>query len=166
MNDADSSSYIHVHLGQQTLCLHSGPVVVRHYQVSTARNGPGERAGSECTPRGWHRIAARIGEGAALHTVFVGRKPTGERWSPEFAASHPGRDWILTRILWLEGTEPGRNQGGDCDTFSRYIYLHGTPDDVVLGIPGSRGCVRMRGSDIIDLHDRVQVGCRVLLSED
>lgn len=128
---------------------------VRHYAVSTATNGPGERRGSHCTPRGRHIVRAKIGAGAAPNTVFVGRRPTGELWSPELAEQHPGRDWILTRILWLSGCEPGFNRLGEVDTMRRYIYIHGSPDAVPMGVPGSIGCVRMRNADIIELFELV-----------
>lgn len=156
--------HIEIDLSRQRLRLALAQVTLREYPVSTARNGAGEREGSECTPRGRHFIAARIGAGMPPGTVFVARKPTGEVWSPTFAASQaPERDWILTRILWLAGAEPGRNQGGDCDTYARYIYLHGTPDSVAVGQPGSRGCVRMRNADIIELFTAVAVGCPVFI---
>ena len=155
---------IEINLAAQCLCLALGRRVLRAFAVSTARNGAGEREGSECTPRGRHHIAARIGAGMPLNTVFKARQPTGEIWTAAYAATQPeGRDWILTRILWLAGNEPGVNQGGDLDTYSRYIYLHGTPDTVALGVPGSRGCVRMRNADIIELFDSVAVGCPVLI---
>ena len=155
---------IDIDLATQRLRLLLGDRVLRQFSVSTARNGAGEQEGSECTPRGLHHIAARIGAGMPENTVFVGRRPTGETWSPAFAATQPAtRDWILTRILWLAGNEPGFNQGGDLDTYSRYIYLHGTPDTVTLGVPGSRGCVRMRNADIIELFDSVAVGCPVFI---
>jgi L,D-transpeptidase YbiS len=136
-------------------------VLVRRYRVSTARNGSGERRGSYCTPSGRHVIRARIGSGSPANTVFVRRRPTGECWSPELAASHPGRDWILTRILWLSGCEPGFNRLGEVDTMRRYIYLHGSPDTVEMGVPGSIGCVRMRNRDIIELFDLVSAGTPV-----
>ena len=155
---------IEIDLASQCLRLMLGQRVLRHFPVSTARNGPGEREGSECTPRGRHHIAARIGAGMPVNSVFTARRPTGEIWSPAFAATQPeGRDWILPRILWLAGNEAGFNQGGDVDTRSRYIYLHGTPDTVALGVPGSRGCVRMRNAHIIELFDGVAVGCPVLI---
>ncbi len=138
--------------------------MVREYWVSTAANGPGEVRNSECTPRGQHAIARKIGAGASPGTVFSARQPTGEIWSPQFAATQPaGRDWILTRILWLTGLEPGFNQGGEVDTFARYIYLHGTPDTSPLGAVGSRGCVRLRNADIIELFDCVEEGDPVWL---
>ena len=125
------------------------------YLVSTASRGPGEKNGSLCTPRGRHIVRARIGAGQPLNAVFVRRRPTGEVWSPEFGAANPGRDWILTRILWLSGCEPGRNRLGDVDTMRRYIYIHGSPDIAEMGKPGSIGCVRMRNADIVELFDLV-----------
>ena len=131
------------------------------YPVSTAKNGAGEQNGSYCTPRGRHIIRAKVGAGktaqCAENTVFVRRRPTGEIWSPALAAQFPGRDWILTRILWLSGTEPGKNRLGSVDTMRRYVYIHGSPDTVAMGTPGSIGCVRMRNRDIIELFDRVPV---------
>jgi lipoprotein-anchoring transpeptidase ErfK/SrfK len=134
---------------------------IRRYTVSTARNGLGERSGSHCTPRGRHLIRARIGTGQPVNTVFRGRRPTGELWSPQLAAQHPGRDWILTRILWLSGCEPGFNRLGAVDTMRRYIYIHGTPDTVPVGSPGSIGCIRMRNIDIVELFDLVSAGTPV-----
>ncbi|MCH9826112.1 MAG: L,D-transpeptidase [Gammaproteobacteria bacterium] len=131
------------------------------YVVSTAANGAGEREGSGCTPRGRHRIRARIGAGEPLGTVFVGRRATGEIWTPQLAATHPQRDWILTRILWLCGCEPGFNRFGDCDSQRRYIYIHGTPDSEPMGEPRSHGCIRMRNRDIVELFDRVGAGTPV-----
>lgn len=131
------------------------------YPVSTAKNGVGEQNGSYCTPRGRHIIRAKVGADetaqCAENTVFVRRRPTGEIWSPALAAQFPGRDWILTRILWLSGTEPGKNRLGSVDTMRRYVYIHGSPDTVAMGTPGSIGCVRMRNRDIIELFDRVPV---------
>lgn len=157
--------HIVINLKQQTLALYEGDEVVAQYPVSTARNGAGEHQGSFCTPRGRHRIRAKIGAGAATNTVFIGRRPTGEIYSPELAAESARTDWILTRILWLCGEEIGRNRLGDVDTMRRYIYLHGTPDSVELGQPGSIGCVRMRNTDIIQLFDAVNVGTGVDIQE-
>ncbi len=128
---------------------------LRRYIVSTAAKGAGEQNGSHCTPRGRHLIRAKIGAGAPPNTVFVRRRPTGEIWTPELAARFPGRDWILTRILWLSGCEPGKNRLGCVDTMRRYIYIHGSPDSVPMGIPGSIGCIRMRNDEITDLFDLV-----------
>ena len=127
----------------------------RTYSVSTAKKGPGERNGSLCTPRGRHIVRAKIGAGQPLNCVFVRRRPTGEVWTPELHERYPGRDWILTRILWLSGREPGRNRLGDVDTMRRYIYIHGSPDSAEMGKPGSIGCIRMRNRDIVELFDLV-----------
>ncbi len=134
---------------------------LRRYAVSTARNGAGEASGSNCTPRGRHIVRAKIGTGQPVNTVFVGRRPTGEIYTPELRERFPGRDWILTRILWLLGCEPGFNRLGEVDTMRRYIYIHGSPDDVAMGTPGSIGCIRMRNADMIELFERVAPGTPV-----
>ncbi len=139
--------------------------VLRRYAVSTAANGVGEISGSYCTPRGKHIIRAKIGAGQPENTVFVGRRPTGEIYTPELGAKFPGRDWILTRILWLSGCEVGFNRLGKCDTMRRYIYIHGTPDSVQLGIPDSHGCIRMRNADLTELYDLVPAGTAVEIIE-
>ena len=134
---------------------------LRCYAVSTAANGPGELRGSHCTPRGRHVIRAKIGAGQPENTVFVRRRPTGEIYTPALGAQFPERDWILTRILWLSGCEPGFNRLGKNDTMRRYIYIHGTPDSVQLGAPGSHGCIRMRNNDLIKLFDQIATGTPV-----
>ena len=151
-----------IHIPGQTLALFDdNGSLLQTYPVSTGANGAGEENGSFCTPRGRHVIRAKIGAGQPLNTVFVKRRPTGEIYSPELGARHPGRDWILTRILWLSGQESGYNRGGSCDTMRRYIYVHGTPDDTELGRPGSRGCIRMRNAELLELFDRVAAGMAV-----
>lgn len=156
---------IRISLPDQQLELLEGNRTVATYPVSTARNGPGERRGSECTPRGWHRIRIKIGAGVPLNTVFVGRRPTGEIYDPELAARYPDRDWILTRILWLTGLEPGCNRGGDCDTLRRFIYIHGCPDTAPMGEPLSHGCIRMCNRDLLELFERVKAGNPVFISD-
>ncbi len=133
----------------------------RRYAVSTAANGVGEANGSYCTPRGRHIVRAKIGAGQPENTVFVRRRPTGEIYTPELGARFPERDWILTRILWLSGCEPGFNRLGEVDTMRRFIYIHGSPDTVAMGAPGSHGCVRMRNADVMDLFERVAAGTPV-----
>jgi len=158
-------NYLHIKLSEQRLRVWKGGRLLREYPVSTAVRGAGERLGSEQTPRGWHRIRALIGGGCAPGSVFVGRRPTGETYSEELARCYPQRDWILTRILWLCGNEPGRNRFGAVDSMRRYIYIHGCPDSEPMGEPRSHGCVRMRNRDIIDLFDQVQAGFPVLIEE-
>jgi len=140
-------------------------MLIKRYQVSTSKLGAGERNGSFCTPRGRHVIRAKIGAGMPENSVFVERRPTGEIFTPELGGNFPGRDWILTRILWLSGCEVGLNRLGDVDTMRRFIYIHGSPDSVELGKPGSAGCIRMHNKDLLDLFERVQVGDEVLISE-
>jgi lipoprotein-anchoring transpeptidase ErfK/SrfK len=163
-SDSDAP-WIHVSIREQVLELVQGSRCLSRWPVSTGRAGPGERNGSGGTPRGWHVIRARIGAGMPLGTVFRGRRPTGEIYTPELGSRCPGRDWILTRILWLSGLEPGRNRLGDVDTMRRYIYIHGGPDDAPVGVPGSRGCVRMRNADVMALFERAPAGTRVLIEE-
>ena len=146
---------IEIDAGKQELRLLDGARVLKRYAVSTSKNGLGERNGSLCTPRGRHIVRAKVGAGQPPGAVFVRRRPTGEVWTPELHARCPGRDWILTRILWLSGCEPGKNRLGEVDTMRRYIYIHGSPDPAEMGKPGSIGCVRMRNRDIAELFELV-----------
>lgn len=154
-----------INLSRQTLELREDARVLKRYAVSAAKNGAGEKNGSQCTPRGRHVIRAKIGAGQPHNAVFVARRPTGEIYSPALRAQHPGRDWILTRILWLGGLEPGRNRYKDVSTMPRYVYLHGTPDETELGKPGSHGCVRMRNAEIVELFEQVEAGTPVEIVE-
>ncbi len=154
---------LEVLIPSQELLLEEDGKVMKRYRVSTALKGAGERFGSECTPRGRHRIRLKIGEGCPPGTVFVARRPTGEIYTPELGRRHPGRDWILTRILWLTGADPGFNRGGHCDTLRRYIYIHGTAEEPLVGTPVSHGCIRMRSGDILELFDRVSNGTEVYI---
>jgi lipoprotein-anchoring transpeptidase ErfK/SrfK len=156
---------IDIDLTRQRLTLLDGTRVVRDCTVSTGANGIGEIQGSGCTPRGRHIVRAKIGAGAPPNAVFVARRWTGELWTPELHQAMSGRDWMLTRILWLSGTERGRNRLGCVDTFRRFIYLHGTPAVTRLGVPGSKGCVRMANADIIELFDLIPVGTEVEIHE-
>ena len=148
-------------IAAQTLELWRGGRLLRTYAVSTSKHGAGEIEGSHRTPRGRHVVRAKIGNGEPENAVFRGRRPTGEIYSALLARAQPGRDWILTRILWLSGTEVGRNRLGQVDTMRRYIYIHGTPDTEPLGVPGSIGCIRMRNRDVMELFDLVPSGTPV-----
>jgi len=156
-------TWLRVDLDRQRLQLLHGEQVQLSFAVSTAANGAGEQFGSGCTPRGWHQIRARIGAGCPINTVFVGRRATGEIYRPELAAAEPGRDWILTRILWLSGLQPEVNRLGKVDTMRRFIYIHGCPDGTPLGVMGSHGCVRMDNHQLMTLYERVSAGTRVLI---
>jgi lipoprotein-anchoring transpeptidase ErfK/SrfK len=153
---------IEISIPDQTLTLRSDQgTALKRYLVSTSRNGAGEQQGSFCTPRGEHIVRAKIGAGHSVNTVFVRRRPTGEIWTRELAERFPGRDWILTRILWLSGREPGRNRLGEVDSMRRYIYIHGSPDTVGMGKPGSIGCIRMLNQDVAELFELVSPGTQV-----
>jgi lipoprotein-anchoring transpeptidase ErfK/SrfK len=156
---------IAIHIGSQSLELFDDQDrLLRNYAISSALKGTGQRRGSFCTPLGRHIIRAKIGAGQPENTVFVGRRPTGEIYTPALGAAFPGRDWMLTRILWLSGCEVGHNRLGEVDTMRRYIYIHGCPDSVPMGVPGSIGCIRMRNRDVIELFDSVSVGTSVKIS--
>jgi lipoprotein-anchoring transpeptidase ErfK/SrfK len=159
------SFILNVNIKQQMLHVIKNNQIIRSYLIGTGKKGLGEQKGSEKTPRGWHKIRAKIGANQAENTVFVGRRPTGEIYNAELRAQHPDRDWILTRILWLSGLEPGFNRLGDVDTMRRFIYIHGCPDDHMLGFPSSHGCIKMRNEDVIELFDMIPVGTKILIQE-
>ena len=157
---------VRVDIGEQVLSVFGADgACIRRYPVSTAANGAGEESGSYCTPHNQHHIHTQINTNTPYNTIFHSRRPTGEVWSAQFAAAHPGKDWVLTRILWLCGEELGRNRGGHVDSMRRYIYIHGTGDDQPMGVPLSHGCVRMRNRDIMELFDLVRVGTKVEICE-
>lgn len=160
-----NNKMIKISINSQTLQLFGDNQLIQEYSVSTAKNGPGEVFGSEKTPRGLHIVRAKIGGNNAPNTVFVQRRPTGEIYSPKLKELFPNRDWILTRILWLSGTEVGKNRLGNVDTMRRFIYIHGTPDEVPMGTPGSRGCIRMRNSELITLYNLIPPYTPVLINE-
>jgi len=130
------------------------------YPVSTAARGGGNERDSFKTPLGRHRICAKIGEDMPANTVFIGRQPVGF-YTP--GKSDPARDWILGRILWLDGMEPGKNKRGHVDTKRRYIYIHGTHDEARLGTPVSHGCIRMAMADMLEVFEHAHTGERVLI---
>src|SRR5262245_29237636 len=160
-----SNRWVRISLCTQHLEVCERAGVIACYPVSTSAKGAGERVGSEQTPRGAHEVRELIGEGAARGAVFVGRCLTGETYTRELRAEDPDRDWILSRVIWLSGLEAGRNLGGEVDTYDRYIYIHGTPEDEPMGEPRSHGCVRMRNEDVIDLFALLELGTLVQIEE-
>jgi lipoprotein-anchoring transpeptidase ErfK/SrfK len=160
-----TSKYLDICITNQQLTLFAEGNKLQCYPVSTARNGPGELMGSECTPTGWHKIRAKIGAGQPLNSVFIARRATGEIYGADLGKQHPQRDWILTRILWLGGLEPGKNRYGKVDSAWRYIYIHGCPDELMNGNPESHGCIRMKNADVLDLFNRIGVGTKVYIHE-
>jgi len=164
-NKKNLAACLEVNISTQQLHLFEFGKIIKSYTISTAKNGPGERFGSECTPRGWHIVRAKIGQGEADNMVFIGRRPTGEIYQPHMRKEFPRRDWILTRIMWLSGCEVGKNRLTNLDTMRRYIYIHGCPDEDIMGIPGSHGCIKMRNKDVIELFNRIEKYTPVLIKE-
>jgi hypothetical protein len=161
----DQEAWIEIDISRQCLVLWQGEAPFREWPISTALAGTGQREGSGCTPLGWHYVRAAIGEGQPPGAVFRGRRPTGEVFNAALAEACPERDWILTRILWLCGLEPGFNRGGDVDSQRRYIYLHGTPPDQPMGEPRSHGCIRMRDDALLEVYALAPPGTPVWLHE-
>ena len=159
----ESEQYLIISIVKQQLSLYREGIIDKTYSVSTAKNGAGEQMGSECTPTGWHNIRAKIGKDQPLNAVFIGRRPTGEIYTPDLKNQYQHRDWILTRILWLGGLEPGKNRYGNVDSSWRYIYIHGCPDELMKGKPESHGCIRMKNADVADLFNSIDVGIKVLI---
>ena len=159
----EAEQYLTISISKQQLSLYRKGIIDKTYPVSTAKNGAGERMGSECTPTGWHKIRAKIGGDQPLNAVFIGRRPTGEICTSDLKNQNKHRDWILTRILWLGGLEPGKNRYGRVDSTWRYIYIHGCPDELMKGKPESHGCIRMKNADVADLFNRINVGIKVLI---
>ena len=150
-----------IDLANQRLYL---PKLQKNYQISSGKNGIGEQENTGKTPRGWHRVAEKFGHDAPKNTVFVARQPTGEIYHLQLADLFPLRDWILSRILWLDGLEEGFNHGEGCDTFKRYIYIHGTPEIEPMGVPMSHGCIRMHNDDVIELFELIPTQALVYIS--
>lgn len=148
----DTNNIMLVSLKEQRMALYHKGKRVATFPVSTSKFGVGDRPGSNCTPVGELEVASKIGDGQPLGMVFKGRRPTGEVLPP----NAPGRDPIVTRILWLRGRESGTR-----NAFNRYIYIHGTPEEDKIGKPASYGCIRMRSRDIAQLYDRIGVGAKV-----
>ena len=149
-----------VNISRQTVSLFEDNKFVKKFHCSTSRFGIGQIDGSNCTPLGLHRIAEKIGGGEPAGTVFKAREIIGHTSQPEFADAK-----ITTRILWLEGLEPGFNQGGNVDSHARYIYIHGTGDQATIGRPASFGCIHLADADMISLFDLLPSGTLVWIAE-
>jgi lipoprotein-anchoring transpeptidase ErfK/SrfK len=159
-----TETYLNISIAEQQLAFVRNGVISKTYPISTAKNGAGECKGSECTPRGWHRIRVKIGDSSPLNSVFVGRRATGEIYTPTLSQEYPKRDWVLSRILWLGGLESGKNRYGNVDSTWRYIYIHGCPDELMDGQPKSHGCIRMKNQDVVELFSTVDIGLKVLIA--
>lgn len=160
------TTLIRVIIEKQYLELYKHNTLIAKYPISTAKNGTGQRYGSMQTPLGRHRICQKIGEGAPMGAVFKARIPTGEIYTSELELIHPERkDWIITRILWLEGLEEGFNKGGNVDSKYRKIYLHASPDSRPMGQPYSHGCICLCNQDMLDLFAQVSVNDEVSIEK-
>ncbi len=153
---------IWVSSNRQELYLIENWKIIKKYNCSTGLAGMGNVQDSGMTPVGWHKIEAKIGDGLAMGAVMKGRKWTGDIWQEAIVSDG---DMILSRIMWLKGLEAGKNLGGNVDSYSRYIYIHGTNDVDGLGKPRSHGCVRLDPQEVIDLYNRIEVNCRVLVTD-
>lgn len=153
----DHSNKMIVSVRDQKMLLVSEGIPIKSYKISTSKFGVGDRPGSNYTPLGHMKVAKKIGDKAPLGCVFKKRRPTGEVVKP----NAPGRDPIVTRIIWLTGTE-SRNR----NAFKRGIYIHGTPEEKRLGRPASYGCIRMSSRDVSDLYKRINYGADVFIIRD
>lgn len=156
-----------VNISTQKLILYEWGQPVKEYPISTAKNGVGNRNGSLQTPLGLHQVSEKIGSNSPTHSIFESRVATGQIWRPGGGESG---DLILSRILRLKGLEPGLNKGRNAqgivvDSYERFIYIHGTNHERLLGIPASQGCIRMGNGDILDLFSRVKTGALVWIAE-
>lgn len=154
-----------ISIADQQCRLYDDDLLIFEAAISSARNGVGQQKESGCTPLGLHQIRACIGANQPKNTVFVGRRPTGEIYTPKLGLQFPERDWILTRILWLSGLELGKNRLANIDTMQRYIYIHGCPDSLPVGDPLSHGCIRMHNKHLLVLFDLVKLGTKVMIHQ-
>lgn len=152
---------IKVDISEQKLYLLDNEQVVKTYPVSTSKYGIGGTQGSNKTPLGRHVVAEKIGDGAPLNTIFKSRQNTGRLAKIDYDSEE---DYVTTRILWLQGLEQGVNLGPGVDSHKRYIYIHGTHEEALIGQPASHGCIRMRNQDVLELFNRVPEGIEVLIS--
>lgn len=157
---------IQIRLSKQKLYLLDANLkIVKEYLVSTSAYGEGNQSGSFQTPLGEHVVSEKIGADAPMMEVFIGRKPQGLLADLMEKGVALPEDIISSRIMWLEGREPSVNQGGDVDSYQRYIYIHGTSEEDKIGRPASHGCIRMKNADVIDLFDLVDTGCPVYIEK-
>jgi len=166
MTEDSSELRLVVSVAQQRLSLMRGNQLIKEYPVSTSRYGTGSEDGSFRTPLGAHRIREKHGAGEPVNQVFTGRQPIGVLDDLLASGQALPDDIITSRILWLEGLEPGTNCGEGIDSYARYIYIHGTNEEQQIGTPASHGCIRMRNRDVIELFDQVETGTRVDITQD
>lgn len=157
---------ININVTQQQLrLLDEEGHLLHQYPVSTSKYGTGNENGSEKTPLGLHRIKHKLGGAMPVNEVYIGRVPHGNLEECVQQGVDLPDDVIMSRIMWLEGMEPGRNQGGYVDSYQRYIYIHGTNHEENIGTPSSIGCIRMCNADVVEMFRLVEVGSEVLIEE-
>jgi len=154
-----------VNIKQQQLFYYGDEKLLKQYPISSSEKGVGNLQDSYQTPLGLHQIKEKIGDGCEIYEVFIGRQPQGNFFELQNSDIELPDDIISSRILWLDGLEAGINQGGDVDTYQRYIYIHGTMDEDKIGQPVSHGCIRMLNKDIVELYSQLEIGCEVLIEE-
>lgn len=165
IQSAANEFIITINTSRQELFVFEGREIIRIYPVSTSRYGVGNQRNSDKTPLGTHFIVAKIGKEAKIGTIFEHRKNTGQIAEIYTDTTHIKEDLITTRILWLKGIVLGLNEGGEVDSYARCIYIHGTPEEGLIGTPASKGCIRMKNRDIFELFNLVPEGTLVGIHE-
>ncbi len=158
-------SFLLVNIEKQEMYLIKKEVIEKTYRISSAKNGTGNKSGSGKTPLGVHRVSEKFGAGATTGAIFVARQNTGKIAEIIREPVDVPEDHVTSRILWLEGMDPGVNKGKGIDSKARYIYIHGTPEEGLLGTPVSHGCIRLSNNDVIELFDKIQKGTLVMIAE-
>lgn len=164
-NYSKEQAFLLVNIERQEMYLVKNDALEKTYRISSSKYGIGNQSGSGKTPLGVHRIAEKIGAGAKPNTIFTGRKDTGKTATILREPVDTEEDHVTTRILWLEGMEPGVNKGKGIDSKLRYIYIHGTPEEGLIGTPASHGCIRMYNADVLELFGLIQAGAFVFIAE-
>ena len=159
----DASDILVVSLQEQCMYVLNGDSVIRQYEISGAALGAGNQSGSNQTPLGLHRIKEKHGDDVPLGGIMKSRQFTGEVARIYTDPTDVEEDHVTTRVLWLEGMEPGKNKGGNVDSYQRYIYIHGTPEEGLIGQPASHGCIRMYNEEVIELYNASETGRLVLI---
>ena len=160
--DANDRSMV-IDISQQRLYLYQGKVLEASFPVSSSKYGEGSKENSFKTPLGEHIIKEMIGEGAKINTIFSSRINTTRPAKVINEAKDSKNDYVTSRIMWLDGLEDGQNKGGNVDSYKRYIYIHGTHEEGLIGSKASHGCIRMFNEDVIELFDMVKIGTKVLI---
>jgi len=161
--DKDFSSFLFVSIQQQQMYLIEKDSIIKKYSVSTAKKGVGNELHSLKTPIGLHNVKRKIGDHVPLGGILEARVYNGSMATIYEDKTKADGDYVTTRILWLDGEEVGINKGRNIDTYNRFIYIHGTPEEGYIGEPVSHGCIRMKNADVMELYDLIDEGTPVLI---